>query len=220
MPYAVALLLTIAIEAPIYLTLLPGRLAWGRAVATVVRGLAPSLREWDRRAAESATLYVANSSVVAQRIKAVYDIDALVVNPPSALDPSGPQEPVPGVEPVRIPGVIIIQGDIKTLKEFFEVRLLLMNTSGIFTLSDVQAMISFPNGGLSPTLPEDGIALFDDILPGDPATPGQKQREFIVRGDEIGRRPIEVAFGGTQTSIFSDSVLVPISCALSVSEVY
>jgi glycosyltransferase involved in cell wall biosynthesis len=70
-----------------------------RAVATVVRGVAPSLREWDRRAAESATLYVANSSVVAQRIKAVYDIDALVVNPPSTLDPSGPQEPVPGVEP-------------------------------------------------------------------------------------------------------------------------
>ncbi len=105
----------------------------------------------------------------------------------------------PGFIAPRIPGVIIIQGDIKTLKEFFEVRLLLMNTSGIFTLSDVSAMIDFPDGGLSPTLPEDGIALFGDILPGEPGTAGQKQREFIIRGDEIGRRPINVSFGGTIT---------------------
>ncbi|RIL05170.1 MAG: hypothetical protein DCC71_11320, partial [Proteobacteria bacterium] len=109
--------------------------------------------------------------------------------------PPGP----PNVARPRIPGVIIIQGDIKTLKEFFEVRLLLMNTSGIFTLADVNARIDFPEGGLSPTLPEDGIALFGDILPGDGGQPGQKQREFIVRGDEIGRRPIEVSFGGTIT---------------------
>ena len=111
------------------------------------------------------------------------------------LTPPGP----PGFLPPRIPGVIIIQGDIKTLKEFFEVRLLLMNTSGIFTLSDVSAMIDFPDGGLSPTLPADGVALFGDILPGEPGTAGQKQREFIIRGDEIGRRPINVSFGGTIT---------------------
>ncbi|MBI4640025.1 MAG: hypothetical protein HY731_04990, partial [Candidatus Tectomicrobia bacterium] len=44
-----------------------------------------------------------------------------------------------GLPPVSIPGVIVIEGNIKSLKEFFNVRLLLMNTSGIFTLSDVTA---------------------------------------------------------------------------------
>ncbi|WP_299057113.1 glycosyltransferase [uncultured Nocardioides sp.] len=70
-----------------------------RAVAVAARSMSPRLRRWDRDAAESADLYVANSSAVARRIKAVYGIDAVVVNPPSALDPSGPRRPVPGVEP-------------------------------------------------------------------------------------------------------------------------
>ncbi len=99
----------------------------------------------------------------------------------------------------RIPGVIIIQGDIKTLKEFFSVRLLLMNTSGIFTLENVTAMIDFPEGGLSNTFPADGIALFNTILPGTPTSPAQKEREFIIRGDEIGVQPVRVDFGGELT---------------------
>lgn len=70
-----------------------------RSVATVAHALAPGLRRWDRRAAETADLYIANSRVVADRIKAVYGIDAVVVNPPSALDPAGPQEPVANLEP-------------------------------------------------------------------------------------------------------------------------
>src|SRR5262249_13453612 len=89
------------------------------------------------------------------------------------------------VEPPRIPGVIVIEGRIKSLKEFFSVRLLLMNMSGLFTLHDVKASLEFPDGGLSNTLPVDGIAAFDDIGPGDGEVPGQKEREFIVRGDEI-----------------------------------
>ena len=99
-------------------------------------------------------------------------------------------------EEVRIPGVIVIEGAIKSLKEFFSVRLLMLNTSGIFTLRDVRASLEFPDGGLSATLPADGIAAFDDILPGDGDVPGQKEREFIVRGDEIGKRRVRVAFGG------------------------
>ncbi len=98
--------------------------------------------------------------------------------------------------PPPIPGVIIIEGRIKTLKEFFSVRLLLMNMSGIFTLHDVVAKISFPDGGLSSTLPEDGIVAFGDILPGDVDVPGQKEREFIIRGDQIGVRGVRVDFGG------------------------
>jgi len=109
------------------------------------------------------------------------------------LPPSAPGE----VPPPPIPGVLIIEGRIKTLKEFYSVRLLLLNTSGIFTLHDVIADIEFPDGGLSPTLPSDGIVQFGDILPGDGEFPGQKEREFIIRGDEIGIRGVRVNFGGT-----------------------
>ena len=103
----------------------------------------------------------------------------------------------PDSEPLKIPGVMVIEGRIKTLKEFYSVRLLLLNTSGIFTLSDVMAQLTFPDGGLSCTLPGDGIADFGNILPGNGGEPGQKEREFIVRGDEIGVRRVQVDFGGT-----------------------
>ncbi|WP_432476749.1 glycosyltransferase [Nocardioides sp. GXQ0305] len=70
-----------------------------RHVRLAARSLSPRLRRWDRRAAETADLYIANSTTVAGRIKAVYGIDAVVVNPPSALDPADPQEAVEGIEP-------------------------------------------------------------------------------------------------------------------------
>jgi len=98
--------------------------------------------------------------------------------------------------PPRIPGVIVIEGRIKSLKEFFSVRLLLMNVSGLFTLADVMGSIEFPEGGLSSTLPANGMVEFEDIGPGDAEVPGQAEREFIIRGDEIGTQPIRVNFGG------------------------
>lgn len=70
-----------------------------RPVCWVARSMAPALRKWDTRAARTADVYVANSSVVAQRIRRAYGIEAAVVNPPSALDPAGTQEPVAGIEP-------------------------------------------------------------------------------------------------------------------------
>lgn len=106
-----------------------------------------------------------------------------------------PPAPVPN--PPRITGVMVIEGRIKSLKEFFSVRFLIMNTSGIFTLKDVVAMLSFPDGGLSHTLPADGMITLGDVLPGDGGVPGQKEREFIIRGDEIGERRVVVDFGGT-----------------------
>jgi glycosyltransferase involved in cell wall biosynthesis len=71
----------------------------GRAVSAAARALAPRLKRWDLRAAQTADLYIANSSTVAGRIKAAYGIDATVVNPPSALDPAEEQQPVGSVEP-------------------------------------------------------------------------------------------------------------------------
>ena len=104
----------------------------------------------------------------------------------------------PGMpSPLHIPGVIIIEGNIKSLKEFYTVRLLLMNTSGIFTLKNVTSSISFPDLGLSSIAPADGIISFGDILPGDGGLPGQAERQFIIRGDEIGIKHVKVDFGGT-----------------------
>ena len=111
-------------------------------------------------------------------------------------------EPIPaapGRPAVSIPGVIIIEGNIKSLKEFYTVRLLLMNTSGIFILKDVVSSISYPDGGLTSIAPADGLISFGDILPGNGGVPGQAERQFIVRGDTIGVRHVNVAFGGTVT---------------------
>ena len=70
-----------------------------RAVSLAARSMAPQLRRWDRRAASTADLYIANSTAVAARIKQAYGLDAVVLNPPSALDPAAPQQALPGIEP-------------------------------------------------------------------------------------------------------------------------
>jgi glycosyltransferase involved in cell wall biosynthesis len=54
----------------------------------------PYLHHWDQRAAASCAVYLANSSVVANRIRQVYGKEAEVLPPPTTLDPLGPQEPV------------------------------------------------------------------------------------------------------------------------------
>jgi glycosyltransferase involved in cell wall biosynthesis len=57
------------------------------------------LVRWDRAAARSADRYLANSTSVAARIRAVYGIEAEVLPPPVSVDVDGPQEAVVGVEP-------------------------------------------------------------------------------------------------------------------------
>ncbi len=131
------------------------------------------------------------------------DADNAGGNPPPApreimilLDEvAGPGLP----EPVPLPGVLIIEGRIKSLKEFFAIRLLLLNTSGIFTLSNVTANIAVPAGALSPIMPSTGTVAYGDILPGDGGAPGQSERSFIVRGDRIGTHEVTVNFGGVLT---------------------
>lgn len=61
----------------------------------VLTGLAPSLTRWDQRAARTADLYLANSSVVRERIQRVYGIDAPTLLPPfSPAVAQGDQEPI------------------------------------------------------------------------------------------------------------------------------
>lgn len=70
-----------------------------RFTRTALEGLTPWLKGWDRRAARSADRYLANSTVVRDRIAETYDIEATVVPPPQTIDVEGDQEPVEDVEP-------------------------------------------------------------------------------------------------------------------------
>ena len=60
--------------------------------------LAPGLRRWDRRAATSATEYLAISKVVHDRIEDAYGLDSRVLPAPYAVDAAGAQTSL-GLEP-------------------------------------------------------------------------------------------------------------------------
>jgi glycosyltransferase involved in cell wall biosynthesis len=77
-------------QADAYLGDEAGRSAKARALGL----LSGWLRRWDRRAAASADRYLANSTVVRERISAAYGIDAQVLAPPYGIDPADPQEAV------------------------------------------------------------------------------------------------------------------------------
>ncbi len=68
-------------------------------VKAAVRAVAPSTRRRDRHAAQAANHYLANSRIVAERIKTNYGLEASVIAPPYSLDPTGPIESIPDVAP-------------------------------------------------------------------------------------------------------------------------
>ena len=61
--------------------------------------LGPGLRTSDADAAARADVYLAVSTVARRAVQEVYGIDAEVVPPPPAMDPEGPETPVPGAAP-------------------------------------------------------------------------------------------------------------------------
>jgi glycosyltransferase involved in cell wall biosynthesis len=69
------------------------------AARLAVGVLGGPLRRWDRRAALTADRYLANSTVVRDRIRALYGIEAELLPPPPALAPDEPLRPVDGLEP-------------------------------------------------------------------------------------------------------------------------
>ena len=71
----------------------------GRAVHAMADALRSPLEHWDKKAAASADVYLANSTVVAERIKSIYGLDADVVPPPPAVTPDGPARAIPAIEP-------------------------------------------------------------------------------------------------------------------------
>ena len=71
----------------------------GRAARSAFALARPGLVAWDKQAAASADVYVANSAAVAGRIWDTYGIDAQVVHPPVTVDVTGDQQPIEGIEP-------------------------------------------------------------------------------------------------------------------------
>ncbi len=80
-------------ETPDYMAEVPAPLR------PLARASFPALRRWDRRAAGRVHTYLANSTLVRDRIRRAYGRDSEVLHPPVAIDPQGALEPVPGVEP-------------------------------------------------------------------------------------------------------------------------
>lgn len=67
---------------------------WKSPTGWALMALRPALTWWDKRAAHSADVYLCNSTVVRDRIRRVYGLDATVVPPPAVLDPNDSQEPL------------------------------------------------------------------------------------------------------------------------------
>jgi hypothetical protein len=105
-----------------------------------------------------------------------------------------------------IPGVIIIDGRIKTLKEFFQVTLVISNTSPIFDLSNVMADINLP-AGLTPINAGPGLDVSEinidsavDTVDMGTIPPGESGAgQFIIRGDAMGQYRIGLDFSGDIT---------------------
>lgn len=71
----------------------------GRSPARYVLGAArPWLARWDHRKAQTAGRYLTLSTVVRDRIRETYGIDAEVLAPPHTIDVAGPQRPTAGLD--------------------------------------------------------------------------------------------------------------------------
>jgi len=123
---------------------------------------------------------------------------------PFVIDAS-PSEP--GIPP--IPGVIVIEGAVKTLKELYRVELILANVSTLFTLRDVEAVLELPDGKLAPVVPASGPIQLEDLPPGSEST-----GRFVIRGDEVGTHTVTAHFAATIAGL---GIAAPIPVAGSAS---
>lgn len=83
-----------------------------RSQELAIRLAGGPLRRWDHRAAVGADRYLANSTVVQERIARTYGIDADVVHPPVSVDVAGPRREVEGCSP----GYVLVVGRLMPYK--------------------------------------------------------------------------------------------------------
>ncbi len=102
-----------------------------------------------------------------------------------------------------IPGVIIIDSRIKTLKEFFLVTIAIQNTTTQFDLTNMVATIALPSGltsikaGLGTDVANISMNSATDTVNIGTIGPAQTGAgQFIVRGDGIGAHNVAVNFAG------------------------
>lgn len=75
--------------------------------ALAARSLRPALKIWDRSAVRRRTQYLANSTVVRQRIEATYGMDVPTVFPPHTVSAGSAQTPIPDAERLVSEGYVL-----------------------------------------------------------------------------------------------------------------
>jgi glycosyltransferase involved in cell wall biosynthesis len=68
-----------------------------KVLRATMKLVSPLLMRWDRAAAASADVYIANSTSVAERVRAAYGREAVVIHPPVTIDAEGDRDPVAGL---------------------------------------------------------------------------------------------------------------------------
>ncbi|MHA7837852.1 MAG: Ig-like domain-containing protein, partial [bacterium] len=128
--------------------------------------------------------------------------------PPTITNPD-PSTP-PSTDPIRprvIPGVVQIDGRIKTLKEFFRASVRFFNKTTFYTLDDVRVTATTTPGltrfkaGLGSELADiDPDGAVDEVVLGTVAPEDDVSALFLLRGDAIGEHTIGLEFQGFVTA--------------------
>lgn len=77
-------------------------------VGLVLEALKPFLMRWDKKAAKTGNVYVANAHVIKDRIKSAYGFNVDVIPPPFGVNTDGAQSPLPGIESWANDGYFLI----------------------------------------------------------------------------------------------------------------
>ena len=117
---------------------------------------------------------------------------------------------IPTPDGGSIPGVILIDGRIKTLKELFQVTLALLNNSDSFVLEEVAAHIELPAGltsissGLGSEVaevpPPSEVSVLETLTLGRIAPGETGLGQFFLRGDSIGEYAVKIGYAGIITA--------------------
>lgn len=69
-----------------------------KALTVIFKRVRPLLISWDQKSARGAGKYLANSSIIQERIRNVYGFDVPVLFPPHTIDSASAQQPLDGLE--------------------------------------------------------------------------------------------------------------------------